>query len=70
MSQASRFPPTVLFTLRLWREDLGGGHTEWRGEIKNITSGEVRHFRDWLVLAELLPKMLSDAEDQPSSRIW
>jgi hypothetical protein len=53
-------PPsrTHLFTVRVWREDLGEGQTEWRGEVQEVVSGEMRYFRDWQTLLALLQAML------------
>jgi hypothetical protein len=56
-----RSPP--IFTIRLWQETLDADHVEWRGEVKNILSGEVRYFRDWKTLAILLPRMLSEGDE-------
>ncbi len=36
-----------LFTVRLWYEDLGEGRHEWRGEVKDVASGQQRFFREW-----------------------
>lgn len=47
-----------LFTVRLWLEDLGDGRVEWRGQVQNVLSGEVRYFRDWPTLSALLQAML------------
>src|SRR5262249_22220941 len=49
---------THLFTVRLWLEDLGEGQREWRGEVRYVVSDEVRYFRDWQTLVELLQAML------------
>jgi hypothetical protein len=57
----ARSPP--IFTIRLWQETLDADHIEWRGEVKNISSGEVRYFRDWKTLAILLPRMLSEGDE-------
>jgi hypothetical protein len=57
----ARSPP--IFTIRLWQEELDADHIEWRGEVKNILSGEVRYFRDWKTLAILLPRMLSEGDE-------
>ena len=59
MQEISRSPPTVLFTLRLWQELLDEQRSEWRGEVKNLATGEVRYFRHWEEIATLVPKMLS-----------
>jgi hypothetical protein len=34
-----------LFTGRVWREDPGHSQSEWRGEVQEVLSGEVRNFR-------------------------
>jgi hypothetical protein len=51
-----------LFTVRMWREDLGAGQREWRGELHDVVSGEVRYFRDWPTLIALLQALLPDPE--------
>jgi len=56
-----------LFTLRLWPEVLDGDRWEWRGEVKNTGTGELRYFRDWPTLLRLLPDMLADAGAPRSS---
>lgn len=60
-SVRTRSPP--LFTIRLWQEQIDAEHVEWRGEVKNLASGEVRYFRDWQALALLLPRMLGEQAD-------
>jgi hypothetical protein len=52
-----------LFTVRVWREDLGEGQTEWRGEVQEVVSGEVRYFRDWPTLPALVQAMLPKQGD-------
>jgi hypothetical protein len=47
-----------LFTVRVWLEELGAGQTEWRGEVRDVVSGEVRYFRDWPTLVTLVQAML------------
>ncbi len=53
-------PPsrTHLCTVRVWREDLGEGRMEWRGEVQEVVSGEMRYFRDWHTLLALVQAML------------
>lgn len=58
MSEKSEGSPSVLFTLRFWYESLGEERGEWRGEVKNLDSGETRYFRQWDEIADLLPEML------------
>jgi hypothetical protein len=55
-----------LFTVRMWLEDLGHGQTEWRGEVQEVLSGEVRYFRDWPTLVTLLQEMLPKQEGSGS----
>jgi hypothetical protein len=52
-----------LFTLRLWQEAVSERQYEWRGAIKNTSTGEVRYFREWEALVALLPAMLQAAGD-------
>jgi hypothetical protein len=47
-----------LFTLRLWREGLGDGRTDWRGKVRHVTSGETRYFRDWPALQAFLQEVV------------
>ena len=51
-----------LFTLRIWREDLGEGQIEWRGKVQHVTSGEAHYFRDCPGLIACLQQIL---ENQP-----
>jgi hypothetical protein len=53
-----------LFTLRLWAEEMGDDQTEWRGEVRHVTSGETRYFREWSTLVTLLLAMLPGAGDK------
>lgn len=46
------------FTLRLWLEDLGDDQEEWRGEIRNSRTGEIRYFRKGPMLLNLLDGMV------------
>jgi hypothetical protein len=51
-------PRSQLFTVRLWREDLGDGRSEWRGQVQHVLSYETRYFRDWQTLAAFLVEQL------------
>jgi len=48
------------FTLRLWLEVLGDEQVEWRGEIKNSKTGEIRYFRQGPMLLNLLATMMAE----------
>jgi hypothetical protein len=50
-----------LFTVRVWKEDLGN-QAEWRGKVQCVTDGQAHYFRDWSALAGLLQEMLADRE--------
>ena len=52
------------FTLRLWFEKLGDGQMEWRGEIKNSKSGEIRYFRQGPMLLDLLTTMMAESTEK------
>jgi hypothetical protein len=51
-------PRSQLFTVRLWREELGNGRSEWRGQAQHALSRETRYFRDWQTLAAFLAEQL------------
>lgn len=39
-------------------EALGEGQTKWRGQIRHVTPGETRYFREWAKLVTYVQKML------------
>jgi hypothetical protein len=47
MRKPSPIAASHLFTVRVWYEDLGEGRSEWRGEVRDVASGQQRYFRDW-----------------------
>ena len=51
-----------LFTVRLWREDLGAGQVQWRGQVQHVLSGEAHYFRDWPELETHLMAMVLQGE--------
>lgn len=64
-SESQKLPhpsATAIFTLRLWQEELGQDQCEWRGEVKNVRTGEVRYFRRWEEIADLVPAMVPEPE--------
>ena len=40
-------PTSHLLLLRIWREDLGDGQSEWRARAQHIISGEAVFIRRW-----------------------
>ena len=51
-----------LFVLHVWAEALDQQHSEWRGRITYLDSGEVRFFRDPASLYQTLLRMLPDTK--------
>jgi hypothetical protein len=62
-------PRSYLFTVRLWLEELGNGKSEWRGKVQQVTSGEVRYFRDWSTLIVFLQMLLPPSPPEPHADI-
>ena len=50
-----------LFAVRLWKEELGGG-SEYRGSVREVTSGAFRSFREW---SDLVAFMVARIEERP-----
>jgi hypothetical protein len=51
-----------LFTVRVWREELGDGCVEWRGKVQHALSGEARYFREWAELIAFVRERAGDGE--------
>ena len=51
-----------VFTLRVWREELGDGRAEWRAKVQHALSGEARYFREWAELIAFVQQQVGDAE--------
>ena len=49
-----------LFMLRLWPEEFDAGQVEWRGQVRHVTSGRTRYFREWSTLLAFLQETLLD----------
>jgi hypothetical protein len=43
-----------LLLLRLWREELGDGRSEWRAWVRHVLSGETVFIRRWQDLEAFL----------------
>jgi len=63
MSDTRPLNITHLFTIRMWAEALGKDHAEWRGQVRHVTSGETRYFRDWPALVAFLREVLPPLSD-------
>ncbi|MCB9079781.1 MAG: hypothetical protein H6631_19420 [Anaerolineaceae bacterium] len=56
-----------LFTIRVWHEPLGQGHSELRGQVCHVLTGEVRYFREWSALVAYITEQLVNAKDDVES---
>ena len=55
-----------LFVVRVWAERLGDSHTEFRGQVQHVLSGEIRHFRDWQTLNGFLAQQVETEKRENS----
>lgn len=53
-----------LLTVRLWKEDLGDGQSEWRGKVQHVSSGEAVYFREWEELVETIQTLILGHESE------
>lgn len=58
-------PRSRLFLVRLWREQLDGDTTEWRGQVLAPLTGQELYFRGWDGLVTVLEKMLELLDSPP-----
>ena len=56
-----------LFTVRLWREEVSSGQSEWRGKVQQVSTGEAHYFREWEALVSILLQMLSVSASPPET---
>jgi hypothetical protein len=57
-----------LFTVRIWREELGDGRIEWRGKVQHALSGEARYFREWTELIAFVREQVGDTRQSDESQ--
>jgi hypothetical protein len=67
MDKLYQGPHSHLFTVRLWREEVGNGQIEWRGKVQQISTGETHYFREWSALISLFLQMLPASESLSES---
>ena len=61
MADEPRPSRSHLFTVRVWREDMGDDQWEWRGKVQQVGSGEAFYFREWQgLIARLKAWLQSD----------
>jgi len=58
-----------LFTVRLWREELGDKQTELRGRVQHVISGETLAFREWVVLLSFLEAHMGQPPELPTNEM-
>ena len=68
MEHERQHPHSHLFTLRLWKEMLGEGKSEWRGRVQALASGETAFFRDWPGLVTTLTRLIASRPRLPRRR--
>ena len=51
---------SYLFTVRVWKEMLSDGQSEWRGQVRSIHTGETQYFREWSMLVDFIKQNLAD----------
>jgi hypothetical protein len=56
-----------LFTVRIWREEVGDGQAEWRGQVQHVQSKEVRYFREWATLVAAILNILCACQPPPEA---
>lgn len=54
IEQQKGYPRSHLFTVRIWKEEIGTNQCEWRGKVQLFPGGEVRYFREWNMLVPVL----------------
>jgi hypothetical protein len=65
MDDSTRRPQAMLFAVRLWREEVGGG-SEYRGSARDVISGAFCSFRVWSDLTAFMVARLEQDEPGPS----
>jgi hypothetical protein len=51
-----------VFSVRVWREELGAGRVEWRGKVQYAITGEARYFREWAELIAFVREQVGDTD--------
>lgn len=62
--QSSAYSHSLLFTVRLWKEEMGSAGNEMRGEVRHVLGGGVRYFQDWSTLVTFLAETVHELERQ------
>ena len=51
-----------VFLIRLWKVEAAGG-AEYRGSVRDVSSGAWRSFRDWSDVAAFMETQVDDASE-------
>ncbi len=62
MDKPNAHPHSHLFTVRVWKEEIGVQQSEWRGKVQLLSTGETRYFRQWTGLVPLLVALLVELD--------
>ncbi len=54
---------SLLFTIRLWPEQIETGTVQWRGKVQHVLSSEAFYFGDWDELVIRLRQLATEHQD-------
>jgi hypothetical protein len=66
-SRSQQFARSRLFSVRLWKEQVADG-AEYRGSVRDVTSGGFRSFREWSDLAAFMIERVDEDESGRSGQ--
>ena len=53
--------PTATFVVRMWAEPINEDHSEWRGQVEHLQSGEKRYFQQLDIVLEFVTSHIGAA---------
>ena len=53
--------PTATFIVRMWAEPINEDHSEWRGQVEHLQSGEKRYFQQLDKMTEFVSSHIGRA---------
>ncbi len=59
---------SLLFTIRLWPEQVETGRVQWRGKVQHVLSSEAFYFGDWDELILRLGQLATEHQNDASGR--
>ena len=59
---------SLLFTVRVWVEEVDDGRPEIRGRVVHVLTGESTHFREWPALLAFVERWLDVENPQEHSK--